>query len=42
VLAGRYENSLLVAGVFAADRARADGFSGLRDVDAPWPARPQA
>jgi ADP-ribose pyrophosphatase len=41
VLAGRYENSLLVAGVFAADRARADGFSGLRDVDAPWPARPQ-
>jgi 8-oxo-dGTP pyrophosphatase MutT (NUDIX family) len=41
-LAGRYENSLLVAGVFAADRARADGFSGLRDVDAPWPARPQA
>jgi ADP-ribose pyrophosphatase len=42
VLAGRYENSLLVAGVLAADHARIEGFSGLRSVDAPWAARPQA
>jgi ADP-ribose pyrophosphatase len=41
VLSGRFENSLLVAGVLAADRAARDGFSGLRDPDAPWPARPQ-
>src|SRR3954453_7784979 len=30
VLAGRYENSLLVAGVLAADLARRDGFARLR------------
>jgi ADP-ribose pyrophosphatase len=40
VLEGRYENSLLVAGVLAADRARRDGFTGLRPADAPWAARP--
>jgi 8-oxo-dGTP pyrophosphatase MutT (NUDIX family) len=39
-LSGRYENSLLVAGVLAADRAARDGFAGLRPADAPWPARP--
>lgn len=42
VLAGRYENSLLVAGVLAADRARLTGFAGLRPANAPWPARPQS
>ena len=39
VLDGTYENSLLVAGALAADRARRDGFAGLRPADAPWPAR---
>jgi ADP-ribose pyrophosphatase len=39
VLAGEYENSLLVAGVLAADRAVRVGFVGLRPADAPWPAR---
>jgi ADP-ribose pyrophosphatase len=42
VMAGRYENSLLVAGVLAADHAARDGFAGLRGADAPWSARPQA
>lgn len=41
VLAGRYENGLLVAGALAAQVARADGFSRLRPPDAPWSARPQ-
>ena len=41
VLAGRYENGLLVAGVLAAQVARAEGFSRLRPPDAPWSARPQ-
>jgi ADP-ribose pyrophosphatase len=41
VLAGRYENSLLVAGVLAAERARATSFSGLRPAQSPWPERPQ-
>jgi 8-oxo-dGTP pyrophosphatase MutT (NUDIX family) len=41
VLAGRYENSLLVAGVLAADHARRGGFAGLRPVGSPWPARSQ-
>ena len=40
VLAGRYENSLLVAGVLAADRVRRDGFVGLRSAESAWPARP--
>lgn len=39
VLSGEYENSLLVAGALAADRARRDGYEGLRRADAPWPAR---
>jgi ADP-ribose pyrophosphatase len=38
-LSGRYENSLLVAGVLAADHAARNGFSGLRPPDAAWPAR---
>jgi ADP-ribose pyrophosphatase len=42
VLSGRYENSLLVAGALAADRARRDGFAGLRPADSSWPARPDA
>jgi ADP-ribose pyrophosphatase len=42
VLSGRYENSLLIAGVLATDVARRAGFSGLRAPDAPWPARPAA
>lgn len=42
VLAGRYENSLLVAGVLAADYAARDRFRRLRAADAPWPARPEA
>jgi ADP-ribose pyrophosphatase len=41
-LAGRYENSLLVAGALACDRARRDDFRALRRPDAPWPARPSA
>ena len=40
VLAGRYENSLLVAGVLAADKVRRDGFVGLRSAESAWPARP--
>ena len=39
VLSGEYENSLLVAGALAADRARREAFRGLRPADAPWPAR---
>ncbi|MCW2570603.1 MAG: hydrolase [Frankiales bacterium] len=39
VLAGIYENSLLVAGALAADQARRHNFAGLRSADAPWPAR---
>jgi ADP-ribose pyrophosphatase len=42
ILAGTYENSLLVAGVLAASHAAARDFTGLRSVDAPWRARPQA
>jgi 8-oxo-dGTP pyrophosphatase MutT (NUDIX family) len=42
ILAGGYENSLLVAGVLAASHAARNGFAGLRSTDAPWPARPQA
>jgi 8-oxo-dGTP pyrophosphatase MutT (NUDIX family) len=40
VLSGRYENSLLVAGALAADRAVRSAFAGLRPTDAPWAARP--
>lgn len=39
ILAGEYENALLVAGVLAAAHARAQGYDGLRPADAPWPAR---
>ena len=39
VLAGTYENSLLVVGVLATARAAANGFQNLRAADAPWPAR---
>ena len=42
ILSGRYENSLLVAGVLGTDLARRDGFAGLRPGDAPWSARPKA
>ena len=39
VLAGRYENSLLIAGALAAELASRDGYESLRSADAPWPAR---
>lgn len=38
-LAGRLENAACVVGVLAADAAARRGFAGLRDADAPWPAR---
>jgi len=41
VLAGELENAMAALGVLAADRAVRDGFAGLRDADAPWPARKQ-
>lgn len=37
VLAGRLHNPMAVMGLLAAARARADGFTGLRPADAPWP-----
>lgn len=40
ILDGRYENSLLVAGVLAAAHAKRQEYAGLRRPDAPWPARP--
>ena len=39
-LAGELVNATAIAGVLAAWAARADGWSGLRPADAPWPARP--
>jgi ADP-ribose pyrophosphatase len=39
-LAGELVNATAVAGVLAAWTARANGWSGLRPADAPWPARP--
>ena len=36
---GGLENAMAVVGVLAADRARRDGFTGLRPADAPWPAQ---
>jgi len=44
VLSGRLQNPLLVAGALAAWAANnsADGWSGLRAADAPWPAREHA
>jgi ADP-ribose pyrophosphatase len=41
-LDGRLENAMAVVGVLAADRARRDGFAGLRPADAPWPAQKQS
>lgn len=38
-LAGELENAMAVVGLLAADRARRDGFTGLRPADAPWPAQ---
>ena len=40
VRAGALHNPLTIMGVLAADRARADGWTGLRSADAPWPERP--
>jgi ADP-ribose pyrophosphatase len=42
ILSGRYENSLLIAGVLAADHAVRSGFTGLRPADATWASRPNA
>jgi ADP-ribose pyrophosphatase len=39
---GRLENAMAVVGVLAADRARRDGFTGLRAADAAWPAQKQS
>lgn len=41
VLSGAITNAAAVAGVLAADRARADGWTRLRPADAPWTARPE-
>jgi ADP-ribose pyrophosphatase len=38
--AGRLTNGPAVAGVLAAHAARGRGWTGLRPVTAPWPARP--
>jgi 8-oxo-dGDP phosphatase len=40
VLAGEIENAMCCLGVLAADVARRDGFSSLRDPAADWPSRP--
>jgi 8-oxo-dGDP phosphatase len=40
VLEGRLHNPSAVVGILAAAAAKADGFSGLRPGDAPWPAHP--
>ncbi len=39
--AGTITNGICVAGLLAALHAEATGWAGLRDADAPWPARPQ-
>jgi ADP-ribose pyrophosphatase len=39
-MAGELTNGPAVAAVLAAELARSSGWSGLRPVDAPWPARP--
>jgi 8-oxo-dGTP pyrophosphatase MutT (NUDIX family) len=39
VLAGEIENAMCCLGLLAADRARRDGFTGLRPPDAPWRSR---
>ena len=38
-LSGRLENAMALLGVLAADRARRDGYAGLRPADAPWAAK---
>ncbi len=40
VLAGRVRNATSVVGVLAARQLRDRGWSGLRPLDAPWPAHP--
>lgn len=40
VLGGALQNALACVGLLAADRSRAGGFSSLRPVTSPWPARP--
>lgn len=40
VLAGRVRNAAAALAILHADHARARGYSGLRPVDAPWPAPP--
>jgi 8-oxo-dGDP phosphatase len=40
VLRGEITNGMAVVGLLAAARARAAGFTGLREPDAPWSARP--
>lgn len=40
VLAGDITNAACVAGLLAASRGAATGWTGLRPADAPWPARP--
>lgn len=40
VLEGRLHNPSAVVGILAAAAARADGFTGLRPADAPWPVHP--
>ncbi len=42
VLAGEVENAMACLGVLAADRARRQGFAGLRAAGAPWRSRPSA
>jgi ADP-ribose pyrophosphatase len=42
VLRGDLENATAVVGVLAAAEAVRRGFTGLRDTDAPWLARPHA
>jgi 8-oxo-dGTP pyrophosphatase MutT (NUDIX family) len=39
-LHGELFNATAVAGVLAAWAARADGWAGLREAEAPWPAKP--
>jgi 8-oxo-dGDP phosphatase len=42
VFAGAITNTTAAAGLLAAAIARDRGWQGLRDIDAPWPDRPQA
>lgn len=41
VYAGELTNASAVAGLFAAAHGAANGWTGLRPADAPWPARPE-